>query len=285
MPFFSSMVVMVPVVTLRKRFDCRGHRMLIQLGFEARVPAEPAARNSQAGHVPQPRPQGCGVRSPEVTAMGVLDNEIEQGRAAEVLGHGEGRRLVDPHQRRMDDEAPVHAEAQRDLHGLDGVVAAIGIAGVVGLAHAGDDVAGAAAIGERAGEAEEDQIAAGHEGGRQPVVGDFDRGFAGERGVGNIRRAHRVQPCGRRQAAPSSLTAFPSAPRVGAGAPQLDRVALAVVEADGFDPRKALERPGEADGGILPAGEEDERFPGLMVMTHHYNNSDAGVVMKEPRRK
>ena len=39
---------------------------------------------------------------------------------------------------------------------------------------------------------------------------------------------------------------------------ELDLVALAVVEADGFHPREALERPGEADGGILPAGEEDE---------------------------
>ena len=39
---------------------------------------------------------------------------------------------------------------------------------------------------------------------------------------------------------------------------QFDAVALAVVEADGLDALEALERPGQADGGILPAGEQDE---------------------------
>jgi hypothetical protein len=36
-------------------------------------------------------------------------------------------------------------------------------------------------------------------------------------------------------------------------------MALAVIEADGLDAGKALERPGQADGRILPAGEQDER--------------------------
>ena len=40
---------------------------------------------------------------------------------------------------------------------------------------------------------------------------------------------------------------------------ELDAVALAVVEADGLDTGEALERPGEADGGILPAGKQHER--------------------------
>ena len=48
-----------------------------------------------------------------------------------------------------------------------------------------DDVTGTAPVGERAGETEEDQIAAGHEGGRQPVVGDFDGRFARERRIGD----------------------------------------------------------------------------------------------------
>ena len=49
--------------------------------------------------------------------------------------------------------ALVEAESERHLHGLDGVVAAVGIAGIIGLAHAGDQMAGAAPIGQRAGEA------------------------------------------------------------------------------------------------------------------------------------
>src|SRR5207237_6013561 len=39
----------------------------------------------------------------------------------------------------------------------------------------------------------------------------------------------------------------------------LEDRALAVVEADGLDMRVALERPGEAGGGILAAREQDQR--------------------------
>ena len=40
---------------------------------------------------------------------------------------------------------------------------------------------------------------------------------------------------------------------------ELDGVALAVVEAERFDPRKALQRPGQAGRGILPAGKQHQR--------------------------
>ena len=39
-------------------------------------------------------------------------------------------------------------------------------------------------------------------------------------------------------------------------------MALAIVEADGLDLRKALKRPGEADGRILPAGKQHKRDVG-----------------------
>ena len=41
-------------------------------------------------------------------------------------------------------------------------------------------------------------------------------------------------------------------------------MALAVVEADGFDPRVALQRPGQAGGGVLSAAEQDQGGVGLM---------------------
>ena len=47
---------------------------------------------------------------------------------------------------------------------------------------------------------------------------------------------------------------------------QLDRMALAVVEADGFRPRETCERPGQADGGILAAGEQHEG--GFVALSH-----------------
>ena len=65
------------------------------------------------------------------------------------------------------------------------------------------------------------------------------------------------------------VVAEPRAPRRGTGGAisaritgrcvELDGVALAVGEADGLDARVALERPGEADRGVLAAGEQYER--------------------------
>ena len=211
-------------------------------------------------------PDTCRSRSPsrgdgpvaEVAAMGLLDHQIKQGLAADCFRQREGAGLVDPHQRRVQHEAAVHAEPERDLHGLDGVVAAIGIAGIIGLAHAGDQVPGAAPVGQRAGEGEEDEVAAGHEGGRQAVVAHLDRHVAGQRGVGDggerIELHHMVVA---EAAAPIGLESRDFVPNRPAHR-KFDRMALAVVEADGLDPGKALQRPGQADGGILAAGKQHQ---------------------------
>ena len=124
----------------------------------------------------------------EIAGVGLGEKKIDHGLAADLMRQRKSARLVDPHQRRMDDEAPIHAERQRQLHRLDGVVAAIRIAGEVGFAHAGNEVLDAAPIGDRAGEGKEHEVAAGHECRRQTRCGDFDRHFAGQRGFRNLRK-------------------------------------------------------------------------------------------------
>ncbi len=42
-------------------------------------------------------------------------------------------------------------------------------------------------------------------------------------------------------------------------------MALAVAEAERFDARKAVQRPGQAGGGILPAGKQHQRGFGLTI--------------------
>src|SRR5262249_35416487 len=79
-----------------------------------------------------------------------------------------------------------HPEVERQLHRFDGVVAAVGITGEVGLAHAGDEMLCSAPIAERAREGEENEIAAGHERRRQPALADLDGDVARERGVGDL---------------------------------------------------------------------------------------------------
>src|SRR5262245_11745331 len=59
----------------------------------------------------------------QIAGVGLLDQEIDEILAGNLLPERERCRLVDEHQRRMDHEAPLHAEVERQLHRLDGVVA------------------------------------------------------------------------------------------------------------------------------------------------------------------
>jgi hypothetical protein len=179
------------------------------------------------------------------------------------MGERKGLRLVDPHQRRVDDETPFHAEIERKLHSLQRVVAAVRIAGIVGLAHAGDDMFHATAIGERPGESKEDQIAAGHEGRRQPGIGKCDCRIAGERRLRD--RGERVE---REQVVvteplPPAFIARRKAFADARAHLQFHRMALAIEEPDGLDMTKTRECPGEAHGRILPAGEQNKGAIGV----------------------
>ena len=114
-------------------------------------------------------------------------------------------------------------------------VAAIGIAGIIRLAHAADQRGEPAPIAERGGVSEEHEIAPRHEGDGQARRQHDDLGIRGQRGVADGAEArdveHMVRPEPRRPSGAASrdlrahtLAAF-----------ELDAVALAVVEADGLD--------------------------------------------------
>src|SRR5438876_10286448 len=66
-----------------------------------------------------------------IAAVRLLAHQLDESAAAEPVGELPGRPLVAPHQRRVDDEAMIHAERQGRLQRLERVVAAIGIAGIV----------------------------------------------------------------------------------------------------------------------------------------------------------
>src|SRR5262249_18063156 len=124
-------------------------------------------------------------------AMGLFPDELHQRIAAQALGESPGRGLVAPHQGRLDDEAPIHAEVERELHRLHGVVATIGIARVIRLAHAGDEMTGAATRADGGGKSEEEKVAPRDEGGGKPVGAEGDLRLAGECRVTD--RAERVE--------------------------------------------------------------------------------------------
>src|SRR5690606_28437122 len=84
----------------------------------------------------------------EIAAMGLLHCQIEEIRPADLKGKRKGRRLIDLHQRRVDRQRAVHAEFQRRLHGADGGVPTVRIAGIIRLAHTGDQMPGPAPVSD-----------------------------------------------------------------------------------------------------------------------------------------
>src|SRR5262245_9427720 len=87
-----------------------------------------------------------------VAGVRLLEHDLDQLLAAQLGRELPGLRLVEPHQRRVQHEAAVHAEIERDLQRLQRVVAAIGIAREVGLAHAAHEVPDVTPPGDRGGE-------------------------------------------------------------------------------------------------------------------------------------
>ena len=91
-----------------------------------------------------------------VAAMRLLAHQFNKSGAAEPVGKLPCRLLVAPHQRRVNDEAVIHAERQCHLQRFERVVAAIRIARIVGLAHPANEVASVAAIADRGGKREKE---------------------------------------------------------------------------------------------------------------------------------
>ena len=105
----------------------------------------------------------------EVAAVALLDDQRDERFAAEFLREAPGGGLVDVHQRRENLDRPVEAERERARGRFDRRLAAIRIAGIIGLAHAADERRNTAAIGERRGEGEKEDVSARHEGVGQAV--------------------------------------------------------------------------------------------------------------------
>ena len=113
--------------------------------------------------------------------MRLSEKDIDQSGATDLVCEREGRRLVNPHQRRMNDETAVGAECQSKLYRFDSVVPAIGIAGEIGFAHAGNEVPDIAPVSDRASKSKEHQVSSRHKGRRQTGLSDSDLSFTGER--------------------------------------------------------------------------------------------------------
>ena len=107
-------------------------------------------------------------------------------------------------------------------------------------------------------EGQKHQVAAGHEGVGQAILAHFDRDVAGQRGVGNLRQRRDFQRVALAELCRPIRPQRFDARQQPVAAGKFDGVALAVAEAEHFDAGKALQRPGQAGGGILPAGKQHQ---------------------------
>jgi hypothetical protein len=221
----------------------------------------------------------------EVAGVAVAHDDLDKRLAAQPPGQTPGLGLGEPHKRGLDDEVLGHAEIERQLHGVERVAPAVRIAGEVGLAHAAHQPRQPAPVGQRRGVDEEGQVAAGHEGRGQALLGQLDRPVGGERALGHRAEAlHLEHVVGAQPLAPGGEgLGHAGAHRLAGG--QLHRVPLAVVEAHGLDPPVALQRPGQADGGILSAGEQHEGARGLVHRPHMRAAAARGKAPAAARRR
>ena len=167
--------------------------------------------------------------------------------------------LVAPHERCFHRQGPIHPQAQRHLQRLERVVAAVGVAGIVGLRHATHQHVQPAPVGQRRPQREEQQVAPGHEGVGQPV-GLHGNGDV----VGHGTRAELAKHVYIQEVVIAQVTG----PRHGQQAlaqartaVELHAVALAVVKAQRLHMGVARQGPGQARGGILSSRKEDQRAP------------------------
>ena len=194
-----------------------------------------------------------------VAGMGFNPNQLHQRVAAQVMRQLPGLGLVQPHQRRVDAQAALQPQVQRQLLGLHGVVAAIGVAGVIGLAHAGDDHRQPTAISQRARQCQKQQIAARHKGVGQAIglhgKGHIIRQRRAANLLEHIQRQHMVlaQPRSPLGKALRQLLAHRGAHS------HLDTVALPVVKTQRFHTLKHGQRLRQAGRGVLTAREQHQR--------------------------
>src|SRR5207249_7837785 len=137
---------------------------------------------------------------------------------------------------------------------LERVVAAIGISGIIGLAHSADEMPRTAAIAHRGGKGKKQEITAGDKCVRQSARVKGYRRFAGQPRITDLAQHAQIDDMVLGELAVPLRKLAPQTLQHRLAAIELDTVALAVIETDGFDRSKARERPCEAGRRILAAG-------------------------------
>src|SRR5262249_7855357 len=123
----------------------------------------------------------------------------------------------------------------------------------------------AAPVSDGRGKCEEQQIAAGDKGVRQPAFREGDRGVTGQRRVAEPAQNPQIDEAIGSEVVVPSREIPAQASDQPHPANKLDAVALPVVKANRLDRSKALQCPAETGRGILSSRKQDEGFFGTQA--------------------
>ncbi len=138
----------------------------------------------------------------------------------------------------------------------------------VRLAHAADQHADPAAVGDRTTQGKNSTVRPGTKYVGKPSALQPDLRVVRHRGDADLREHAQVQQVVVAEPGGPLRKAVPNRLPHDQALVQLDRVALAVVEGDRLHMRVARQRPGEAGGRILPAGEQHQRVARAAWFVH-----------------
>src|SRR6187551_2084899 len=186
-----------------------------------------------------------------VAGVSFFKNHLDQVIASEFLRERPSLGLGSPHQWRLDREGNFRAEPDGLLERAQRSIATIGVARIIGLAHAANQHMEPTPVAKRRGIDEEEKIAARYEGGGKAGGKHHNLRVARERRIAHPAEARHVQqmvwsePLVPSREPPRHLLAHVHA------ALKLDTMPLAIVEADGLDPWVAAQGISKANARVL----------------------------------
>ena len=161
--------------------------------------------------------------------------------------------LIDPHQGRLKRDLVCHAHTDRSGQRLQGVVAAIRVAGVIRLAHAGNEDVNVATPGDGASIRHEDEVAAGYKCIWQAITTGCKCRISGERRVADLAECFGIKQVVVPEAVALLCTESTEALSKCLTNIKLDAMTLAVVKTDRFNTFVTLQCPNQACRRVLSA--------------------------------
>ncbi len=193
-----------------------------------------------------------------IAGMRGFDDGIDQRLVANVLGQFPRLGLGQIHQRSFNRHRTIQSQAQGLRHGINGSLTAVGITGIVGLAHARHQDLQAATVRQGGGRRQKDQVAPRNEGCGQAALVHFNGHLAGQAAFGNTAIAGQVHHMIRPQTVGKLWQHILHGFAHRQTRLHLDHMALAIVETDGLDAVELLQRPRKTGGTVLTARKQDQ---------------------------